>query len=87
MPRWLTPTDPPPREVIALVAGDFDMMNAHMQRAANCVVRAGMPARFVSLGRVGYWFPRDVTARMNFILDWLENGGMAGKVREPGGGS
>jgi len=59
-------------EKIALVAGDYDMMNGHMQSAARRVQRAGMAARFMSLGKVGHWFPDDMTARMTLVLDWLD---------------
>lgn len=58
---------------IALVAGDYDMMNGHMQSAARRAQRAGMAARFMSLGKVGHWFPDDMTARMTLVLDWLDS--------------
>ena len=58
---------------IALVAGDYDMMNGHMQSAARRAQRAGMAARFMSLGKVGHWFPDDMTARVTLVLDWLDS--------------
>lgn len=67
--RWLEAAGV---EKLALIAGDRDMMAWHMREQARRVERQGVDARFVSLGNVGHWFPRDLTPRLDAILEWLE---------------
>ena len=55
---------------IVLVAGDNDMMKWHMAGQAKQLVRAGFPAAFMSLGKIGHAFPRDMNARMRRAVAW-----------------
>lgn len=55
---------------IVLVAGENDMMKWHMVGQAKKLVRAGFPAAFMSLGKIGHAFPRDMNARMRRAVAW-----------------
>jgi predicted esterase len=56
---------------LLLSAGDWDMMNAHMQRRTRSLRRAGFPATFLGLGPVGHAFPADFPVLLERALAWL----------------
>lgn len=55
---------------IVLAAGDHDMMKWHMVGEAKKLARAGFPVAFMSMGKVGHTFPKDLEARMKRALAW-----------------
>ena len=57
---------------IALAAGQYDVTYEHMSEQARRLVRAGQPARFIDLGRVGHRFPADFTQYLQDALTWLD---------------
>jgi predicted esterase len=56
---------------VVLAAGDFDMTSAPLREDARRLSRAGLPARFVSLGQFGHGFPPDIEDRMREPLAWV----------------
>ncbi|HVU04151.1 MAG TPA: alpha/beta hydrolase-fold protein [Polyangiaceae bacterium] len=56
---------------VLLGAGDLDASRNHMEARSRTLGRAGVDARFVSLGRVGHRFAPDMDAWMNEALLWL----------------
>jgi hypothetical protein len=44
-----------------------------MQSEAKKLNAAGIPALYLSLGKVGHTFPRDLPSRMETALQWLES--------------
>ena len=56
---------------VVLAAGDYDGARPAMQRAAARLSAGGVPARFVSLGRIGHWLPEDFEDRMREALRWI----------------
>lgn len=59
---------------VLLGSGDFDMMKWHMVDQARRLDRAGMRSSYVSMGRVGHWFARDMDGWMANALAWLHAG-------------
>ncbi len=57
-------------ERIVLAAGDHDMMKWHMVGEAKKLARAGFPVAFMSMGKVGHTFPKDMNARMSRAMAW-----------------
>jgi predicted esterase len=55
---------------VVLASGDHDMMKWRMVEQAKKLRRQGFPVAFMSLGKVGHWFPRDMEQRMRVALDW-----------------
>ena len=53
-----------------LAAGDHDMMKWHMVGEAKKLARAGFPVAFMSMGKVGHTFPKDIDARMSRAIAW-----------------
>lgn len=58
-------------ERLVLAAGERDMTFGHMRRQTRKLQQAGVSAEFVSLGKVGHWFPADFTPRLERTLQWL----------------
>jgi predicted esterase len=56
---------------VVLAAGDYDGARPAMQRAAATLTAGGVPARFVSLGRIGHWLPDDFEKKMRDALRWV----------------
>jgi predicted esterase len=56
---------------VVMAAGDYDMTHDTMESDARALDAAGLSARFVSLGKVGHTFPRDMSTRMKDALDWV----------------
>jgi predicted esterase len=56
---------------VLLAAGDHDMMKWRMVDQAKKLRRGGFPVAFVSLGKVGHWFPSDMRQKMETALDWV----------------
>lgn len=44
-------------ERVVLAAGEYDQARPVMQRAARSLDAAGLPTRYLSLGRIGHWLP------------------------------
>jgi len=57
-------------ERLLMVAGEYDMMRAHMVQQARRLGRKGFKSEFMSLGKVGHAFPSDMNARMAQALAW-----------------
>jgi len=56
---------------IVLAAADDDGARLSMQRTTAALVAAGFDARFVSLGRVGHHFPKDMDTKMDDAVGWV----------------
>jgi predicted esterase len=56
---------------VVLAAADDDGARASLVRAADTLARSGVSARFVSLGRVGHHFARDMDAIMADAVAWV----------------
>ena len=59
---------------IALVAGDRDRSAHKLKRAALRLQRAGVDARYFSMGAVGHYFDASSESRMVEALTWLAQG-------------
>lgn len=59
-------------ERMLLAAGDYDRTHRPMHVEAERLARHGYPARFMSLGKVGHTFPRDMKQRMADAVSWLK---------------
>jgi pimeloyl-ACP methyl ester carboxylesterase len=59
---------------IALVAGDRDRSAHKLKRAAQRLKRAGIDARYFSMGAVGHYFDATSESRMVEALTWLGQG-------------
>lgn len=71
-------------ERLLLAAGDYDMMKWQMAGEARRLVRQGYPAAFMSLGKVGHWFPRDFQQRLAKGLAWAQGDDAAFVPSAPG---
>ncbi len=56
---------------VLLTSGERDMMKWRMVAQAKKLRRQGYPVAFMSLGKVGHWFPDDMEARMQTALRWV----------------
>ncbi len=56
---------------VLMGSGDFDMMKGHMVEQSRRLDRAGVASRYMSMGRVGHWFARDMDAWLSGALSWL----------------
>jgi predicted esterase len=61
---------------VVLAAGDYDGARPAMQRAAATLTAGGVPARYVSLGRIGHWLPDDFETKMRDALRWVREGSL-----------
>ena len=71
-------------ERMVLAAGDHDMMKWHMVGEAKRLARAGFPVAFMSMGKIGHTFPRDIEARMKRALAWADGDDAAFVPSAPG---
>jgi predicted esterase len=71
-------------ERLLLAAGDHDMMKWHMAGEARRLVRQGFPAAFMSLGKIGHWFPKDFPERLARGLAWAHGDDAAFEPTAPG---
>jgi len=58
---------------VILMAGEWDMTFAHMNRQALWLTRQGIPSRFIGLGPVGHTFPSDINRRLRNALDFFSS--------------
>lgn len=56
---------------VVLAAGDRDLASGSMRALAASLDRAGLPARFVSLGPGGHELPADVAERLREPVAWV----------------
>lgn len=56
---------------VLLTSGDHDMMKWRMVEQAKKLRRQGFPVAFMSLGKVGHWFPNDMEQKMKVAFDWV----------------
>jgi predicted esterase len=54
-----------------MATGELDGSRAMMKRAAEKLEAAGIPTRFVSLGRIGHWLPRDLESILREAIAWV----------------
>jgi predicted esterase len=54
-----------------LATGDLDGSRPTMLRAVQTLEAAGIPTRFVSLGRIGHWLPSDTEAILRSAIAWV----------------
>jgi predicted esterase len=71
-------------ERLLLVAGDYDMMKWQMAGEARRLVRQDYPAAFMSLGKIGHWFPKDFDERLARGLAWVHGDDAAFEPSAPG---
>jgi acetyl esterase/lipase len=57
---------------LLLAAGDYDMTARHMATQALRLQRHGVAGKFLSLGKVGHWFPTDFSDHLLEAVHWLE---------------
>lgn len=62
-------------ERVVLAAGDLDMSLSHMRAIEKRLRAAGMPVRFVGLGKVAHALPSDLGPRMADALAWARGVG------------
>jgi predicted esterase len=55
---------------VVMAAGDYDLSRPMMTGATLALKRAGMPARFVSLGRIGHVWPTNFETTMREPIAW-----------------
>jgi hypothetical protein len=55
---------------VGLTAGDLDGAAPSMRAEVDALRRAGVDARFVSLGRVGHFLPQSTSAPIAALIDW-----------------
>ena len=60
---------------VVLAAGDYDMSLPIMLADVPKLKKAGLEARFVSLGKIGHVWPPDFDARMREPIDWAAGNG------------
>lgn len=53
---------------VVLMAGQWDMMYAHMSRKARALRHATLTTTFVDLGPVGHWFPKDINEKLRSAM-------------------
>ncbi len=59
---------------VVFAAGDYDMTHGSLLGATRRLDRAGFPALFVSLGKVGHTFPADMDEKMHAALGFPDAG-------------
>jgi predicted esterase len=64
---------------VVMAAGEYDMARPAMQRAAAELTANGLPARYVSLGRIGHALPDNMEEIMRGALRWVREGIPAGE--------
>ena len=55
-----------------MATGDLDGSRPVMRKAVQALEAAGIPTRFVSLGRIGHWLPRDLETILRDAIAWVE---------------
>ncbi|MBW2453540.1 MAG: hypothetical protein JRI68_03470 [Deltaproteobacteria bacterium] len=56
---------------VVLASGDYDGARPMMQGAATALAAAGLPARFMSLGKIYHRLPDDLEPRMAEAISWI----------------
>jgi predicted esterase len=56
---------------VVLAAGDLDMTSKPLQEDALRMAQAGVPTRFVSIGKFGHGYPADMEDRMREPMAWV----------------
>jgi predicted esterase len=56
---------------VVLATGDLDGSRPVMKKALLALEAAGIPTRFVSLGRIGHWLPRDLETILRDAIAWV----------------
>ncbi len=55
-----------------LATGDLDGSRPMMRRAVQTLDAAGIPTKFVSLGKIGHWLPEDLETILRSAIAWVE---------------
>jgi predicted esterase len=56
---------------VVFAAGEWDMARPAMQRSAAALTGAGLPSRYVSLGKIGHALPDNLEAILRDALRWI----------------
>jgi predicted esterase len=56
---------------VVFAAGEWDMARPAMMRSAAALTGAGLPSRYVSLGKIGHALPDDLEAILRDALRWI----------------
>jgi predicted esterase len=56
---------------VVLAAGEWDMARPAMQRSAAALTSAGLPSRYVSLGKIGHALPDNLEAILRDAIRWI----------------
>lgn len=59
---------------VVMAAGEYDMARPAMQRSAAELNARGLPARYISLGRIGHALPDNFEDLMRGALRWVREG-------------
>jgi predicted esterase len=59
---------------VVMAAGDYDGARPTMTAAVATLARAGIAARYVSLGKIGHVWPEDFDGRMGAAITWAAGG-------------
>jgi hypothetical protein len=54
-----------------MATGDLDVSRPTMVRAARTLAAAGIPSKFVSLGKIGHWLPEDLEPILREAIAWV----------------
>lgn len=69
---------------VVLTSGDHDMMKWRMVAQAKKLRRQGFPVAFMSLGKVGHWFPNDIEQKMKVAYEWVHGNDSAFEPKTAG---
>jgi predicted esterase len=56
---------------VVMAAGEYDMARPTMRRSAAAMSAAGLPSRYVSLGRIGHALPDNLEGVLRDALRWI----------------
>lgn len=68
---------------VLLASGDFDLSRSHMMDAARSLSHAGTESTFMSLGKVGHRFAKDMDEWLETALGWVRGPGGRDTVARP----
>jgi predicted esterase len=57
---------------VVMATGDLDGSRPVMRKAVATLEAAGIPTKFVSLGKIGHWLPQDLESILRDAIAWVE---------------